>query len=272
MGNGAAVVQRFRPETRRGFDAVVRALELATQRVGTSAISSKGGRDLVTAADVVVEDLVREHLTATLGLPVVGEERGGAAPADGSAYWIVDPICGSRNFASGTPLYCVNLALVERERVAVAVVGDPSTGDIALAERNGGAWAVQRGALRRLLSSDESRTIVIEDGGSKGARREHAARLTAAAIRADRWYYRTLGTTLAAAYLAAGRIAAYIEVWVTAVHAAAGSLLVTEAGGTLSDFEGRPWTIRSDSLVAGSDPDLQDELLTLVRATAPPAG
>jgi myo-inositol-1(or 4)-monophosphatase len=202
---------------------------------------------------------------------VVGEERGGEAPADGSAYWLVDPICGTRNFASGIPLYCVNLALVEGGQVTVAVVGDPSTGEIALAERDRGAWAVKDDSRRRLTASDESRTIVVEAGKSTGGRREHAARFTAAALRADRWDCRSLGTTLSAAYLAAGRIAAYVEAWVTAVHAAAGSLLVTEAGGALSDLGGRPWTIHSDSLVASGDPDLQHELLTIVRATAPRA-
>lgn len=54
--------------------------------------------------------------------------------------------------------------------------------------------------------------------------------------------------------------------WVSAIHTGAGSLLVTEAGGTLSDLDGRPWTIRSDSLVGSANPDLHEELLGLARA------
>ena len=104
-----------------------------------------------------------------------------------------------------------------------------------------------------------------QDGNSKGSRREQAARFTAAAIRADRWDFRSLGTTLASPYLAAGRISAYVVFWVSAVHAGAGSLLVTEAGGTLSDLDGRPWTIRSDALVGSANPDLHEELLGLAR-------
>src|SRR5207249_2349991 len=143
-----------------------------------------------------------------LSFRVVGEERGGEAPADGSPYWLVDPICGTRNFASGMPLYSVNLALVEEDQVTVAVVGDPSTAEIHVAERGRGAWALKDGARRKLGTSGESRTIVVEDGRSTGARRERAAHLTAAAIRADRWHVRSLGTTLALSYLAAGRISA----------------------------------------------------------------
>ena len=91
---------------------------------GAREITVKGARDIVTATDVAVEDLVRRHLGDVLGRPVVGEERGGEPPADGSPYWLVDPICGTTNFASGIPLFCVNLALVENNEVTVAVVGD----------------------------------------------------------------------------------------------------------------------------------------------------
>src|SRR5687767_11235373 len=206
---------RFRPEALVAIDAVRRALAIARRGIGARDITGKGGRGLVTATDVAVEDAVRGTVSDALGFPVVGEERGGEPAADGSPYWLVDPICGTRNFASGIPLYCVNLALVEGDEVTVAVVGDPSTGEIAVAERGRGAWALKDGARHRLTTSDVSRTIVIEDGKSKDSRRERAARFTAAAIRADRWDFRSLGTTLASPYLAAGRISAYVVFWVS---------------------------------------------------------
>src|SRR5438552_4368669 len=257
--------KEFRRETVVAIGAVERALELARRGVGAKDITSKGARDVVTATDVAVEDAVRGILHDALGFPVIGEERGGQATADGSPYWLVDPICGTRNYASGIPLYCVNLALVEGGHVTAAVVGDPSTGEIDVAERGRGAWALKDGARRRLITSDESRTIVVEDGKSKGARREHAARFTAAAMRADRWDFRSLGTTVAFPYLAAGRISAYVVFRVSAIHAGAGSLLVTEAGGTLSDIDGRAWTIHSDSVVASATPDLHQEMLGLAK-------
>ena len=247
------------------IEAVKRAFAIARRGVTVDEVTAKGARDLVTAADVAVEDAVRGVVADALGLAVIGEERGGEAAADGSPYWLVDPICGTRNFASGIPLYCVNLALVEGNEVTVAVVGDPSTGEIDVAERRRGAWRLKDGRRHRLTTSDESRTIVIEDGKSTGSRRERAAQFTAAAIRADRWDFRSFGTTLAAPYLAAGRIAAYVVFWASAIHAGAGSLLVTEAGGTVSDIDGRPWTIRSDSLVGSANRRLHEELLDLAR-------
>ena len=256
----------FRPETLVAIDAVKRALTIARRGVHAEDIIAKGQRDLVTVTDVAVEDAVRSVVADALSFPVIGEERGGEASVDGSPYWLVDPICGTRNFASGIPLFCVNLALVEGDEVTVAVVGDPSTGEIDVAERSRGAWELKDGSRHRLTTSDESRTIVIDDGKSEARRRAQAAQFTAAAIQADRWDFRALGTTLASPYVAAGRISAYVVFWVSAVHAGAGSLLVTEAGGTLSDLEGRPWTLRSDSLVASANPDLHEEPLDLARA------
>lgn len=259
----------FRPDTFAAIEAVKRALTITHQgRAGDVVV--KGGRDLVTAADLSVEDTIRSVIAKGSSIPVIGEERGGEAAA-GSPYWLVDPICGTRNFASGIPLYAVNVALVEAGMVTVAVVGDPSTNGIDVAEVGQGAWRVSDRARRRLTTSDESRTIVVEDGKSQGARREQAARFVAAAIRADRWDFRSLGTTLASPYLAAGRIAAYVLFSASAIHAAAGRLLVAEAGGTVSDIDGRPWTEASDSFVASANRRLHEELLLLMRASEGPS-
>ena len=133
--------------------AVRRGLDLALSRVGAEEITSKGGRDLVTATDTAVEDAIRGIIEGGSPHPVVGEERGGEAPADGSSYWLLDPICGTRNFASGIPLYCVNLALVEDDQISLAVVGDASVGEILFAERGRGAWAIGHEDQRELRTS-----------------------------------------------------------------------------------------------------------------------
>ena len=160
----------MRPETAAAIDVVWRALAMVDGYTGAGQITSKGVRDIVTAADVAVEDLVRGHLDDILGQPVVGEERGGEPPAGGSPYWLVDPICGTTNFASGMPLFCVNLALVEDGVIAVAVTGDPSRNEVCYAERGGGAWALRDVGAVRLQVNAESTTLVIEDGKA----REHA--------------------------------------------------------------------------------------------------
>lgn len=254
----------FRSETRAAIEAVQIGLARATESVGE--VATKAGRDIVTATDIAVEDAMRRSLSRSLAIPVIGEERGGDVPADGSSYWLIDPICGTRNFASGIPLYCVNLAMVEDGRVSVAVVGDPSRGELVIAEAGEGTFAFRDGVLLPLRTSDLSRSLVIEEGKSGGKRRRDAGRLMTAVVQADRWDFRSLGSTLALPYLAAGRISAYGVVYVTSIHCAAGALLVTEAGGTVSQIDGRPWTLRSDSLLASADAGLHQELLGLLHA------
>jgi myo-inositol-1(or 4)-monophosphatase len=250
-------------EARAAIEAVAAALDLAVTRAGADDVTHKDERDIVTATDVRIEDRIRADLSEALGQRVVGEERGGEAPESGE-YWMLDPICGTRNYASGIPLYCVNLALVRDRAPVLSVVGDPSTDEILVAWSGGGAWALRRGGgSRRPRADAASRTLIVEPGKSNDARREAAAEFAAAVVRADRWDLLSLSSTISLAYVAAGRVAAYAVFYVTAVHTTAGVLLATEAGATVTDIEGRPWTLESDSLLAAADEALHAELLAL---------
>jgi myo-inositol-1(or 4)-monophosphatase len=249
----------LRDETRAAVAAVEQALALAATGVGSEDVKSKGPRDIVTAADVAIESALREALG---DIPVVGEE-GGGRPGD--VYWLVDPICGTRNFASGIPLYAVNVALVESGEVTVGVVGDPTTGEVHAAEQDSGAWAQRGGEWQRLAVSGASETVVIEDSHADPdpVRRERAAAAVAAAIRAFRWDIRALSTTLALPYVAAGRVSAYVLFWTSALHVAAGAVLALEAGAVVTDIDGRPWTLDADSIVASATARLHADLLAL---------
>src|SRR3954470_1591610 len=131
----------MRAETRAALAAADAALKLMVRRAGADQIISKGGRDLGTATDVAGEDAVRASLLAQFPeWTVVGEERGGEDQVGDRPYWLVDPICGTRNFASGLPLYAVNVALVENGQVTVAAVGDGGLGERFYAERGQGAF------------------------------------------------------------------------------------------------------------------------------------
>jgi myo-inositol-1(or 4)-monophosphatase len=261
-------VDDLRSETVTAIDAVERGLSIALGGVGRTAITSKGPRDLVTETDLAVEVAIRAALGESSGLPVVGEEQGGDVP-NGSAHWLVDPICGTRNFAFAIPFYSVNLALVEDERVTIAASGDASTGAVLVAERGGGAWALKDGVRRRLEATDASEAVVVETGRASGARRAHAARFAAATIASDRWDVLALGSSLSLGLVATGRVAAYVLFDGSALHVGAGSLLAAEAGATVSDLRGDAWTVRSDSIVATADAGLHEELIRLVAETLP---
>ena len=86
---------------------------------------------------------------------------------------------------------------------------------------------------------------------------------------ADRWDLRNLGTSLSLPYVAAGRIAAYVLFAAPTLHVGAGVMLVAEAGGTISEIGGAPWTVASNSLIAAADAALHHDLVELARTASP---
>ncbi|WP_027008140.1 inositol monophosphatase family protein [Conexibacter woesei] len=258
----------LREETRIAVGAVREALAAAHAGAAGVRVEAKGALDVVTDVDVRVEDVVRGVLRRELGADaaVLGEERGGVDVRDGGTFWVVDPICGTRNFASGLPLWCVNLALVEDGAVTAAVVGDPSRGDeLVVAQRGEGAWALAGtgDAGVRLSVSRASETVAFEDSHSAGPERERCARFVGALVRAHAYELRSLSTSLTLPYLAAGRVAAYAMFWTSAIHAAAGAFVAAEAGAVVTDLDGAPYGIESSSLLAAADAALHAELLAL---------
>jgi myo-inositol-1(or 4)-monophosphatase len=250
----------MRRETETAIAAVRVAQDLLARRPGADQITSKGGIDLVTGSDLAAEDTIRAHLTrAYPDYPVVGEERGGA-PTEGRPHWLVDPICGTRCFASGVPLYCVNVALVEDGRVTVAAIGDGSTGQVHWAELGGGAWQESPIGWQPLTVNDRSNTMWVAQ--------EFAADFVRAAILSRRWYVWMFSSTLAYPFLAAGRISGIVHFRDSSpVHIAAGCLLVTEAGAILTGSEGQPWDLHGKGFVAAATETLHGDLLRLVAST-----
>jgi myo-inositol-1(or 4)-monophosphatase len=259
----------MRAETRAALSAADAALKLMMRRAGADQITSKGGRDLVTATDVACEDAVRASLLAEFPeWTVVGEERDGEDQIGDRPYWLVDPICGTRNFAANLPLYCVNIALVEDGQVTVAAVGDGGTGSRYVAERGHGAFEVVRNGPIQIRVDPDSPIVSFSAGISKpGMRYDAGAEFARAAVLADRWELRMLSSTISLAYLASGRIAAYYLPQLSSpVHVAAGALLTEEAGAIVTDREGVPWTVARQSLLSAASPELHRDLLALIAA------
>jgi len=261
---------KMRAETRAALAAADAALKLMRRRPGADQITSKGGRDLVTATDVAVEDVVRASLLAEYPeWTVVGEERGGEDQVGDRPYWLVDPICGTRNFAANIPMYAVNIALVEGGQVTVAAVGDGGTGSRYIAERGQGAYEVVRNGPTPITVDPSSPIFSFSAGTSKpGMHNTIGADFTRAAILADRWELRMFSSTLSMAYLASGRIGGYLLLEISSpVHIAAGTLLAEEAGALVTDRDGQPWTVERPSVLAAASPEMHREVSELIRAT-----
>lgn len=248
----------------------VRALQVIDERIDSDQITSKGRLDIATGTDVRSQEAIRTMLTrAHPEHAFVGEESGhDSAPGSGT-YWLVDPICGTWNFASRLPLYCVNVALVVDGRIVLGVVGDPPSGEIWISERGRGSWLADGARLVPTSASDASSILVLEPGRRTGAEAVRRAGVIAGVLHNGTWELRTLGSTVHLAYLAAGRVAG---VWhpntSASLHFAAGALVASEAGAQVTDEEGRPWTLQSTSLVAAATRDVHAAMLAFVAAVS----
>lgn len=255
----------MRAETEVAIRAVSTAIQRADAREGADNVDSKGGIDIVTATDVICEDAIRAELTdAFADYPIVGEERGGEAAED-RPYWLVDPICGTRPYASNIPMYCTNIALVEDGRVTVAAVAIGGSGEVMFAEKGNGAWLRTKEGDRPITPSEESNTLWI------GTHTEQGANVVRNAMLLKRWYIMQAPTSLGYPYVAAGRISGLIHMSpkLSSVHTAAGCFLAEEAGAVVTGVEtGKPWKIGNAMYLLAATPILHKELMELVNGSA----
>jgi myo-inositol-1(or 4)-monophosphatase len=260
-------VPAFRPETVAATAAVRAGLALVQQRVGADEVRAKTSpRDIVTGTDVAAQEAIRQVLIAfDASIQFVGEEGEHATMPGGGRYWLVDPLCGTSNFAAQLPFYAVNVALVEDGTVSAGVVADGVSGDVYVAERGNGAWLgelplrVRRDA--RIVSLDP---FLGAPGDLEHFGREFAFR----ALQGNRWSTRVLATTLSLSWLAAGRFGAAVYANPgLPVHFAAGLRIAEEAGAIVTDQCGDPWRPQSTIFLAAASPDLHAAIRALVDET-----
>ncbi len=212
--------------------------------------------DIVTEADVAAENKLREGLHAfDSELGFWGEESNRLPEED--AFWIVDPIDGTNNFAMGLPYYAVNIALNECLQTLLGVT-------VELPVRNV-YWSVAgKGAHRRgadgsegniHVSNADSLADVFLTTGFPYHRREHPDnnQREYAALLNRAQGVRCLGASaLDLVYVAQGVLGGCWEGWLKPWDAAAGALLVREAGGKVTNYGGNDWSIRDQSTVASN--------------------
>ena len=197
--------------------------------------------DVVTAADRAVErQVVAAIKAARPGDGVLGEEYGdSAAPEPSAVRWVLDPIDGTVNYLYGLPQYAVSLA-AEIDGVAVAgVVINAATGDEWTATRGGGAWRGDR-RLRPSVRTRLDQSLVGTGFGYDAKRRAHQGAVLARLITRVRDIRRFGAAALDLCAVAEGTLDAYFEKGLNPWDHAAGGLIATEAGATVSGLRGAP--------------------------------
>ena len=224
----------------------------------------KAGTDFATDADLDAERAILSVIAAERpGDTVVGEESG-ETRRPGSRRWLVDPLCGTLNFAAQTPLVAVNVALVDESGALACAVADPMARETFWADGSG-AWLRIDGVDTRLRPSADSRLVDVNCDGPLDRPFVGPQLLADPAFRAA-FGPRVLSTTLALAWVAAGRRAGYVSDGALAgsVHFAAGIALCQAAGCVVTDLAGDP-VHTGPGLIAAADQPTHRRLIDLVR-------
>ena len=200
-------------------------------------VDHKGVVDLVTDVDLRCEAAVRAVLLRHLpDVPVHGEEEGGAP--DARTRWLVDPLDGTTNFVHGFPWFAVSVGLQVDGESVVGVVADPLRGLFYEASRGGGAWCGDR--PMRVSALDDLGDALVGTGFPPD-RRERAAlylRRVEAVLTRCTCVRRTGSAALDLAMVADGALDAFWEFGLAPWDVCAGEVLVTEAGGRVTDHFG----------------------------------
>jgi myo-inositol-1(or 4)-monophosphatase len=227
-------------------------------------VSLKGPRNFVTAADRRAEAILREELAkARPDYGFLGEEGGAQAGSDKTHRWIVDPLDGTTNFLHGIPHFAIAIALERNGTIVAGLVYNPAHDEMFIAERGKGTFLndkrIRVAARQRLAEAIVACGLPHYGRGDLALARSEIA----AAQRAFAGLRRYGAATLDLAWIAAGRLDAYWERDLSPWDLAAGSILVREAGGFISDLDGGDAILTKGNVVAGND-TMHRELLRLL--------
>jgi myo-inositol-1(or 4)-monophosphatase len=251
-----------------GEDAVREAGRYLKSHLGRDVETSyKGAVDLVTPYDLGAQDILVGRLSAAFPghgfLAEEGLERSGAS----GCRWVIDPLDGTTNYAHGFPVFSVSAGLECDGRLVLGFVYDPVRDEMFQAEAGRGASL--NGAAIRVSTVSELDHSLLATGFPYDVRQspennlDHWSRfiVRAQAIR------RCGSAALDLAYVASGRFDGFWELKLKPWDVAAGSLIVGEAGGRVTDFAGGPFALASPGLVA-TNGLVHGEILEVLRQSA----
>jgi myo-inositol-1(or 4)-monophosphatase len=228
-------------------------------------VSRKGPADFVTNADERTERILIEELTkARPGYGFLVEERGLVEGPDKTHRFIIDPIDGTTNFMHGIPQFCMSIALEREGQIVSAVIYNPVVDEMFVAERGHGAYLNEK---RLKVAARQNLPDILVASGAPFLGREGQELFLEelqTIINSTAGMRRFGSAALDLAWVAAGRFDAFWERGLKPWDIAAGLLLVKEAGGLVTDMDGRERMLESGHIIAANEA-LHRPLLELLR-------
>lgn len=245
---------------RQAGDVIIRH----TEQVDRVKVTAKGSNDYFTEVDIKAEQtIIKTILKAYPDHGIIAEESGTQNP-DAESVWIIDPLDGTTNFLHGFPFYCISIAVKVKNRIEHAVVYDPVRHECFSASRGRGAQLNDR---RIRVSKQTALSASLLSSGFPTRNPTLAQRYLPtfeAMIGKCAGMRRTGSAALDLAYVASGRLDGFWEFGLRPWDIAAGSLLIKEAGGLISDLSGGEDYINQGDVIAGNPKIFKSLIQTLI--------
>ncbi len=250
---GRSAVEQVRPLIRAGFERRL-------------AISYKNEMDLVTEIDLASEKGIVSVIESVFPDDGILGEEGGEVRSDAACRWVIDPLDGTTNFAHHFPFFCISIGFEVNGVLQYGIVHDPIRGQTFEAELGKGA-TLDGGPLSVSLTHPLQAALLCT--GFAAARREDPARNNMEFF--NRFWKkchgirRTGSAALDLCYVAMGALDGFWELGLSPWDTAAGSLIVREAGGSVTDCQGNPHSLTSPCIVA-SNGLVHEEMVSILTA------
>lgn len=232
---------------------------------GRFSAREKGPSDLVTEADLAAQEAIRQQLLGAFPKHgFLAEEQNAQIPSqEDGLRWIVDPLDGTMNYVHRVPNYAVSIALEQRGQLLVGTVFDPVNRECFTAALGQGAWLNGQRLKASKVSSLSQALVAASFPAGVGRNDREIADFIEATVRAQGT--RRMGSSaLNLCYVAAGRFDGYWSTSTKTWDIAAGALLVSEAGGVITGYDGRPLDVARPQFIAAATAELHRELFDLL--------
>jgi myo-inositol-1(or 4)-monophosphatase len=227
-------------------------------------IDLKGDKNLVTEVDRESEQLIVTHLLNAFPVHNIVAEEGDYPQGDSPFRWIIDPLDGTTNYAHGFPWFCVSIGLEVAGKIAAGVIYSPMHDELFTAIKGEGAFL--NGQRLHVSSRSPLGNTLLGTGFPYDCATDPDNNFSHFICfqKAARGIRRAGAAALDLAYVAAGRLDGFWELKLKPWDVAAGTLLVREAGGVVSAFDGSPYDIYNHRILA-SNALIHDEMINLLK-------
>ena len=224
-------------------------------------ITLKSHHEILTRADLLSEEAIIKEIRKYFPAHQILSEESGEIKSDSKYLWIIDPLDGTTNFSMHNPLWCISIGVFYRDKVVLGVTYAPILDELYIAEKGKGA---RKNGKKIKVSKYTQKSLHTFCHGRENKHFKVALKYYTYQ-KLNELDCRQLGSAaIELAYVASGRTESIMIPGANSWDVAAGVLMVREAGGKVTDFKGKEWTLKSSNMLA-SNGKVHKELLRVIK-------